>query len=441
MLKHFPSTFVVLPFVLSAAVSPLHAADAVQAKSANEFLSSIGACVHVQHHQPAEKLVAGLQYTGMRNVRDGADRNFDVSGLLLLHKEAGVMVDFGPGSGASDADIPKTIAGCEELAKAGALLSIEGPNEPNNFNGVTYQGQNSVKLKSWVPVADFQRDYYQDLKNNAVLKSYPVFGISECGAENDNAGVQFLTIPSGANTLMPDGTKFADYINCHNYVGGHIKGFIDNQATLAAKTKPKAAIDHLFGNHGLTWRKKFTGYTESELDVMPKVTTETGIRTDNTPAGDDRQGKLLLNVYLAQFKAGWRYTFIYEFTDDSDGAFGFYKRDLVTPRKAADYLHNFTSILADAGKNSSPGSVSYSFDNKPDTVHDLLLQKADGTYDLIVWGEQVKGSNQVTVKLGAAHASIDFYDPTVSESPVRTLTNADTVPLTVSDHPLILSFK
>ncbi len=215
----------------------------------------------------------------------------------------------------------------------------------------------------------------------------------------------------------------------------------DNQASLAAATNPKAAIDHLFGNHGLTWRKKFTGYPEAELDTIPKVTTETGWRTDNTPAGDDRQGKVLINVYLAQYKAGWKHTFVYEFTDDADGAFGFYKGDLATPRKVAEYLHNLTTILADSGATASPGRISYSIPDEPATVHDMLMQKSDGTFEMAVWGEQVKGSNHIDVDLGNTYASVNLYDPTIGAKPTRALNSVNSVPLNVSDHLLILEFK
>ncbi len=378
-------------------------------------------------------------YVGVRAVRDGADRNFDMTGLLLLHQRAGVLVVFGPGSGARDDDIPKTITACRELATAGALLAVEGPNEPNNFGGVTYQGQNSTRIKSWLPVAKFQRDLYHDVKSDSLLRTYPVFGVSEAGAEDDNSGLQFLTIPEGAHTLMPDGTRFADFVNCHNYVCGHINGIVDNQATLAARTKPVAAIDHLFGNHGLTWRKKFPGYSQSELDTIPKVTTETGWRTDNTTAGDDQQGKVFINVYLAQYKAGWKHTFVYEFTDDADGAFGFYKADL-TPRRAADYLHYLTMILADGGTAMTPGKLDYSIRGEPATVHDMLMRKSDGTFELAVWGEQVRGSNNVTVDLDRPRA-VRVYDPTIGARPTRTLDHIQSVPLTVGDHVLIVEFK
>jgi hypothetical protein len=431
--------FLLTAVVAATTMRPARAHETA-AVSANAFLDSIGVCVHVQQHQPAWAIAPGLKYLGARAVRDGADGNFDMTGLLLLHRQAGVKVVFGPGSGAHDDRIAKTIAACRQLAAAGALLAVEGPNEPNNFGGVTYQGRNSSQLRSWAPVADFQRDLYREARRDPILQAYPVYGPSECGAEEDNVGLQFLINPRRAHTSMPAGTRYADYLNCHNYVCGQIQGMIDNQATRAAATRSGVAIDDLFGNHGLTWLKKFTGYTESELDTIAKVTTETGWKTDNSPAGDDRQGKVFLNVYLAQYNAGWKHTFVYEFVDDADGAFGFY-RDLTTPRKAAAYLHNFTTILADTGAGAANGKVEYFIRKRPPTVHDLLLEKRDGTYELAVWDEQVKGSSDIVVKLGDRYDSVKVYDPTIGTSPTQTLANVRSVPLTVSDHVLILEFK
>jgi hypothetical protein len=407
----------------------------------SDFLDSLGACVHVQHHQDASKLVEPLKYTGIRAVRDGADRNYDVTGLLLLHQRAGVMVCFGPGSGANNESLRKTLDCCRTLATAGALLAIEGPNEPNNFGGVTYQGKNSSKLSSWLPVAHYQSDLYKAVKSDPLLKTYPVYGVSESGAEDDNAGLQFITIPQNAGTLMPDGTQFCDYINCHNYVCGHIKGLVDNQATYAAAVKPPVAIDHLFGNHGKTWRKHFIGYTEAELATLPKVTTETGWVTDQTLAGDDRQGKVLINTFLAQFKAGWSHTFIYEFADDADGAFGFYKSDLTTPRGSAHYLHNLTTILTNNSGTAVVGIPKYSIANQPSTVHDLLLQNSGRTFDLIIWGERVNGSDKVIVNFAEPQAVVKVFDPTVRIASMTNLTSARSIDLTLSDHALIVELS
>ena len=161
---------------------PQSDAAGTTAVSTNDFLKSIGVCVHVQHGQDASKLVEPLKYLGVRNVRDGADRNYDVCGLIRLHQQAGVLVAFGPGSGASDrfvnqrrsvtnSALTATITAARLLAEAGALLAVEGPNEPNNFGGVTDQGQTSgVTNGTWMPVAKFQRDLYSAVKSDATLK-------------------------------------------------------------------------------------------------------------------------------------------------------------------------------------------------------------------------------------------------------------------------------
>ena len=69
------------------------------------------------------------------------------------------------------------------------------------------------------------------------------------------------------------------------------------------------------------------------------------------------------------------------------------------------YLHNLTTILADPGAVETPGRLNYSIDGQPTTVHDLLLQKSDGTFFLVVWDERLKGSDDVIVKL-ARHVPV-----------------------------------
>src|SRR6266851_3109442 len=433
--------FVIVSCTSEAQLGSATQLRAVTASSANDFLNSIGACVHVQHGQDASKLVPLFKYTGIRNIRDGADRNYDLSGLILLHQQAGVRIAFGPASGVRDADLQATIKAARKLDAAGALLTIEGPNEPNNFTGVIYQGQSSgVTTGTWIPVAKFQRDLYAAVKGDSVLSKYPVFGASEMGAETDNVGLQFLTIPSGAGTLMPDGIKYADYLNVHNYmyhedmwpVSPH-----DNQVWNAADPTPACKVDGLYNNHGLTWRKHYKGYSVGELVKLPRVTTETGTRI-NGAITEEVQANNYLNVYLAQFKRGWSYTFIYEFMDDSDGSFGFYKDDYTTARKSAVYMHNLTSILADKGTMSSLKTLYYSIPKQPETTHDLLLQKSDNKLELVMWSERVNGQNDVMVNFDRSYQSVFVYDPTIGPSPIRSLRNVSSVSLTLSNHPMII---
>ena len=169
------------------------------AVSCDAFLSSLGVNTHVDQGYNPESYLQPLRYLGVRVIRD-SPRN--LPGLIMLHAQAGVRVDL------LGSDVEGLTAAANSLARAGALLSIEGPNEPNNFP-VTYKGQQGGGTQSWAAVAQLQTDLYSAVKNDPQLKGYPVFHVSEGGAETENVGLQFLTIPTGAGTLLPDGTQFA----------------------------------------------------------------------------------------------------------------------------------------------------------------------------------------------------------------------------------------
>jgi hypothetical protein len=410
------------------------------------FLNSIGIdTTFPDRGQPIDKTVEMIKYVGFRWVRGGIEGLTDkgpttVQTYLDLHKKTGVRFSWGLVSGGTD--LKKLIATARNLNEADALLAFEGNNEPNNW-GVTYQGEKGGgKAPSWLAVAKLQRDLYAAVKGDPALKKYPVWSITENGAERDNVGLQFLTIPKGAGTLMPDGTRYADYANCHNYIyHPSSPGLGDNKTWNAADPTSACKVDGLYGNYGRTWARRYRGYSETELLTLPRVTTETGCLIEGAVT-QEIHGLNLLSMYLDQFKRGWSYTSVYLLRDRTDEGgnqkFGFYTPDY-KPRKAALYLHNLTTILADKGPPRKPGKLDYSIPKQPPTVHDMLLQNSNGTFQLVVWGERVKGEDQVTVNLAEKQASVKVYDPTVGTEPVKSHTDVRSLSLRLSDHPLILA--
>jgi len=407
---------------------------------ASEFLDSLGVCSAVSRR--GEKLastIEAVRYLGVRWLRVGYESNIPVADLLELHDRTGVRFSYGLMSGG--ADIARLLTGARQLAAAGALLALEGNNEPNNW-GVRYQGQAGGRDRSWLPVAQLQRDLYLAVKTDPVLSQYPVWSISESGAETDNVGLQFLTIPEGAGCLMPDGTKYADYANCHNYMTHPgWPGLHDNQTWVAADPTSACRVDGLYGNCGRTWRRHYPGYAEADLATLPRVTTETGVKLEG-PITERVQASLYLSVFLAQFKRGWSSTCVYLLRDRTDEAgnqtFGFYRPDY-SPRPAATWLHHLTTILADKDSTRSSGTLKYSIPNQPATVHDLLLRKSSGAFDLVVWGERFTGgADNITVELDTAGGKVEVYDPTVGTSPVQTSTNTSSISLALADHPVII---
>jgi hypothetical protein len=416
------------------------ARDGATAVSVRDFLDSIGVCTHIgQGIDDPSRSAAALAYAGIRNIRDDGNPHH-LQDWIFVHEQADVKVVL-TWSGPNDRSIASLINTSKKLAAAGALLAMEGPNEANNW-AVTYQGRRSQATVTFIPVANWQRAFYEQVKSDTVLKDYPVFHASEAGgSEPDNVGLQFLIIPADVNTLMPAGTKYADYANVHNYICRR-PGIIDNMAWLNADPLFHGWTDGLYVEYGKTWRKGFTGYSDTELVTLPRVTTETGWATGGDKGlTQEQQGRLYLNIYLAQFKQGFKYTFIYMLRDagGSDSGYGIFEGDY-RPKKSATYLHNMTTILSDNGIQE-PGTLNYTIPNQPATVHDLLLQKSSGKFELVVWSEKADGKNNITVDLGGAHPSANVYDPTTGNSPIQTLADVRSISLTLSDHPLIVEIQ
>lgn len=414
----------------------------VTAVPANEFLNSIGTLSAIAARgENLQKTIECTRYLGVRWLRAGIEGNIPLEQLIQLHNEARIRFSWGFGSGS--ANLARLIATGRQVAQAGALLAFEGPNEPNNW-GIRYQGQAGGRNQSWVPAAELQRDLYLAVKGDPLLKPYPVWSISECGAETDNVGLQFLKIPPGAGTVMPEATAYADFVNVHNYIyHPNASGLEDNKTWKAADPGPDCKVDGLYGECGKTWAHHYPGYSVEELKTLPRVTTETGCTVGGVVT-EEIHALNLLSMYLDQFKRGWSFTAVYLLRDRVDEGgnqkFGFYKPDY-SPRKAAVYLHNLTSILADTGTSSEPGSTRYSIPREPPTVHDLLLQKSSGMFELVVWDERLQGTDDLRIGLGSRRSRIRVYDPTLGTTPVRTLPEAAAVDLTLSDHPMVIEFS
>jgi hypothetical protein len=401
----------------------------VQAVRAGDFLSSLGVNIHADQGYDAKSYIAPLRYLGVRAVRDGI-RHVDAE--VMLAEATGVRFVVQGGG-----DLSGELASARILAEAHALLALEGPNEPNNF-AITYQGKQGGRDHGWAPVAAFQADLYRAVKADGALRTYPVFGTSETGAETTDLGLQFRVTPADFHGAVPPGTHFSDFLNIHNYVSGVHGGYGDNQAWQAADPTLQGRWDGLWGNSGVTWLRHFHGYDAASIVQQPRVTTETGWDSHTDPGGEAAQAAVLSNTYLAQFKRGWRYTFIYELMDGEggDGHQGLF--DGTRPKMAATYIHNLTTILADTGNLAQPGTLAFSVQTKSKTVHDLLLQKSNGEFDLVIWDERRDGTDDVSVTFADAQKHVDVLDIAQGTAPIDTQTDARQLALELSNHAVIL---
>ena len=416
-----------------------------KAQSAYDFLQSIGVNSAIYRRgESVERTIECINYIGARWIRTDESMNTDeqVAAIKRLHDATGVKISTSLGSGGSD--IESLIQGSRRMAAMGVLLAIEGNNEPNNW-GIRYKGQEGGHDKSWVAVARLHRDLYQAVKQDEVLRHYPVWATTESGAMTDNVGMQYIEVPHDDADVVAEfrGVRFADAANCHNYfTHPSWSAPQNNQTWLASSPTSAAKGDHLQGNYGVTWLKKYKGYSDEELLNIPRVTTETGA-TISGQMTEEMQARMYLSCYLSQFAQGWSHTAIYILRDRSDEAgnqsFGFYDKDY-RPRKAAHYLHNLTTLLDDEQPTKRLSSVAYSIENQSAEIHDLLLQKSDGSFALIVWGELYEGGKQtVTVRLKRKY-DVRIFSPTEGTSPTCE-GRMDNFDLEMTSHPYIVELR
>lgn len=421
------------------------AQDKMPQASVNDFLNSIGVNSAIYRRtENINRTIECINYLGVRWIRTDESWHTDeqVAHIKRLHEATGAKISTSLGS--SGNNIEQLIIGSKRIAQLGALLAIEGNNEPNNW-GITYQGQHGGRDGSWVAVARLQRDLYRAAKADSKLKNYPIWATTETGAMVDNVGLQYIEVPHNDKTVMEEfrGVRYADVANCHNYfIHPSWAAPQNNQTWLSANPTSAAKGDHLYGNYGLTWLKRYKGYSEEELQTIPRVTTETGA-TISGALTEEMQGKMYLSCYLAQFAQGWSHTSIYILRDRSDEGgnqtFGFYDK-YYRPRKAAHYLHNMTTILADGNSPKRLKPLNYTIEGQSAEVHDLLLQKSDSGYVLIVWGEHyASGKSIVTVRFNKKH-SLKLFNPIGGTSPIceGKMNNAL---LELTDHPIIIEIR
>ena len=418
------------------------------AVATNDFLNSIGVVTTFPDRgQPLAKTIEMVRYCGFRWVRAGIEGLSDkgpttMRTFLDLHRETGVRLSWGLVSGGTD--VKKLVETGKVLAEAGALLAFEGNNEPNNW-GVTYQGEKGGgREASWMAVAKLQRDLYEAVKSDPVLAKYPVWSISEPGAQRDNVGLQFLTIPPGAQTRMPRRHEVRRLRQrAQLYLSSAFAASDGQQDVGRCRSNGRIQSGRAFWQLRRHVGETSFGATLKNSSIRCRVSRPRPVPIEG-PVTEEMHGLNLMNMYLAQFKRGYAYTSVYLLRDrtDEDGnqSFGFYQADY-TPRKAAIYLHNLTTILADKGTLAKPGQLDFSIAYQPDTVHELLLQRSDGTFQLIVWGERLSGQDHVTVHLGVTRASVRIYDPTIGVEPIQTLTNVSSLELSLSDHPIVIAIS
>jgi hypothetical protein len=105
------------------------------------------------------------------------------------------------------------------------------------------------------------------------------------------------------------------------------------------------------------------------------------------------------------FRRGFARTFKYELVNEgrpgSEGVFGLLRNDL-SEKPAFRAVKNLITILSDKGPNFEPASLNYALDDHVDDIRQLLFQKRNNDFYLMVWLE---------LSSWDANAQKDLYPP------------------------------
>ena len=191
--------------------------------------------------------------------------------------------------------------------------------------------------------------------------------------------------------------------------------------------------------------------------------TETGYHNGvngnvgHQPCSEKAAGIYMPRLFLENFNRGTTArSFSYELLDqrndtsktDIEAAFGLLRNDL-SKKPAAVAIERLNGLLSDRGAAFTPASLSYSLEGAPSTAQQLLLQKRDGSFYLVLWNK-VSVWNQsnrsdidpadvtVTLKLGQSIAGAEVFEPNVAATPVTSAANPTSLKLNLSERVQVI---
>lgn len=405
----------ILTAIAVAAPKPAEAAP-IAAKSAASFTESIGVDTHFSYTDTPyvnrfQEVKAKLVELGVHHIREDL-----LPGRPDQYTRLNELAQAGIGSTLIMGSPENGTAGLEELlsiahTKLSGVDALEGPNEPYS------QDENP----NWTTTTDaYQQALHEKAATTPQLASLPIVGPTTIFWQNGELG-----------NISP----WLNYGDIHPYSGGYppeeyLERHVDF-AALSSGSKPLMATETGFHN-AMNWKGDFPPTSEAATAVY-------------TP-----------RIFLDYFQEGIARTFDYELVDEFPDAsgeereahFGLLRNDL-SPKPAFTALKNLISIVGEGDESFVPGALDYSIGGNTEKLHQMLLQKADGSFYLALWRslsvwdpvKQVPLSpptKPVTVQLGQPLASAAEYMPNKSSAPLAQLPTSGTLPVNVGPEVVIL---
>ncbi len=396
--------------------------SSIQATSVDAFIGSVGVNAHMDSGEAnwlnTQKIAGELSYLGVQNVRDGTPYDWVLPEYVTLAKD-GIKFDLEQENPTAAA--LTTIGSLQDTQRAdtlqkavpGSVTSLEGANE-YNISSYNLDGQNSYGNSGWGALDD------QDLQGAVA-------------ADPTLAGVKVVAAATGSNGAAPQVGQYVDVSNWHVYAGdgGQLAGTMAAGVASAQATAPGKPV--YITEAGIS----SSGYGSGQFSVTDEVT----------------QGVIDTNALLDAYQDGASKTFLYELMDDTnstaeENAFGLFHTD-GTAKPVATDISNLLHILSDGGAGpANPGKLSYGVSGLPSTASSMLLEKANGTWDIVVWNGNAAVSDgtkdvtpptsNVTVSFASSNQNVSVFDPMQGTAALSSASASSSVSFGLSADPIVV---
>jgi hypothetical protein len=409
-----------LPEAAPDSVAAAPSLPATRARSADEFINTIGANVHLGYFRGpygtlwAKTIKPKILGLGIRHLRDGGTVVADDEWMRIVY---GRMKELLPGQVKFSLVMapPAGSANFTSMAHFNRLLTYALPVVES------FEGLNEHDLSGrphWVDEARaFQRSLYAAVKNDSRTRNMPVLGPA-------------MGNPAHA-AAVGDLTHYLNYGSIHPYPGGRpsLEALLDHQL----KTKPVSGSKRLVATEsGYHTAAAWTGgHPAVSEQAMARYTL-----------------RLLLNYFNAGIPRTWLYELIDQGTDplEREDHFGLLRAN-GSEKPAYTALANLIGVLKDPGPTFTPSSLSFELSGDLTAIESTLLEKRDGRFYLILWQEVSSfdlaakrdlspSAKRVTLALSTP-ATFRVFTPVLSPS-VTQQVQGTSLQVEVADHPIVV---
>jgi hypothetical protein len=355
-------------------------ATSVRAVPAGNFYKALGVNAHAWYVNNAwpQRLVE----LGVPNVRGKVGTSKDFVTKLGPFLAGGGKIDAtiiqSNGGTLDKADAAKNLAFLKNYVGLQYVSGIEGPNEFNNG-----------EPPNWAATErDFVHWLHDTVRADAAFRAVP------------------LIAPSVWKRILADYQALGD-----------LSAWVD-----------KGCIHYYSGvrRPTLTGGNTMQGALRDASILAPGKTiwmTETGWQapTGADPISPRAQAKYVVRDYFDAFGYGVEKVFNYQIMDDQTNLFGLTDA-YANPKPSFYALKNMAALVKDSG--GGYGTLDYSLSGAPASLKQMLLQKSDGSFLLVLWldvdswvqGRDVDTVVPVTVNLAQPATSFAVYQPTFSST-------------------------